>query len=152
MAGVGVAKRQGLWTEIQRERARKERIRQREFREFQQAEARMIREATKAERDRKRRAATGEREQKKLYVEDRKAEAAAMADDVRACLAELDGLLEASIRDRPVVTFASLRRTDTFPAFDAGQLSEATASPNMGAIRPGTAGRAGQDLWRRGAL
>ncbi len=124
-----MAKRQGLWTEIQRERARKERIRQREFREFQQADARMIREAAKAERDRKRRAASGEREQKKLYVEDRKAEAAAMADDVRACLAELDGLLEASIRDRPVVTFASLRRTDTYPAFEAGQLSELPPPP-----------------------
>ena len=63
-----------------------------------------------------------ERERKKLYVEDRKAEAADMAEDVRTRLAELDGLLKAGIRDRPVVTFASLKRTDTYPAFDAGQL------------------------------
>jgi restriction system protein len=130
VAGVGVAKRQGLWAEIQRERAaRQERIRQREFREFQRAEAWTVREAAKAERDRKRQAATGERVRKKLYVEDRKAEAAAMAEDVSGRLAELDGLLKAGIRDRPVVTFASLRRTDTYPAFDAGQLGEPLPPP-----------------------
>jgi len=124
-----VAKKQGLWAEIQRERARHERIRQREFREFQRSEARTVREAAKAERDRKRQAATGERERKKLYVEDRKAEAAAMAEDVSGRLAELDGLLKAGIRDRPVVTFASLRRTDASPAFDAGQLVEPLPPP-----------------------
>ena len=63
----------------------------------------MVREAAKAERDGKRQAAASERERKKLYIEDRKAEAAAMAADVRARLAELDELLTAGIRDRPVV-------------------------------------------------
>ena len=129
MAGVGVAKRHGLWAEIQRERARQSRIRQREFREFQRAEAQAAREAAKAERDQKRQAAANERERKKLYVEDRKAEAAAMADDVRARLAELDGLLKAGVRDRPVVTFASLKRTDTYPPFDAGRLGKPLPPP-----------------------
>ena len=129
VAGVGVAKRHGLWAEIQRERARQQRNRQREFREFQRAETQAVREADKAERDRKRQAAADERERKRLYVEDRKAEAAAMAEDVRARLAELDGLLKAGIRDRPVVTFASLRRTDTYPAFDAGRLARRLLPP-----------------------
>ena len=124
-----MAKKQGLWAEIQRERAQRERIHQREFREFRQAEARVAREAAKAERDRKRQAATDERERKKLYTEDRKAEAEAMAEDVRARLTELDELLKAGIRDRPVVTFASLKRTDTYPAFDAGQLGRALPPP-----------------------
>ena len=117
-----MAKRQGLWAEIQRDRAQRERIRQREFREFQQAQTRAVREAAKAERDGKRQAAADERERKKLYIEDRKAEAAAMAEDVRARLAELDGLLKDGIHDRPVVTFASLKRNVTYPAFDAGRL------------------------------
>jgi len=129
VAGVGVAKRHGLWAEIQRERARQQRMRQREFREFQRAAALAVREEAKAERDRKRQAATNERERKKLYIEDRKAEAAAMAEDVRARLAELDGLLKAGIRDRPVVTFASLRRADTYPPFDASQLGEPLPPP-----------------------
>ena len=119
-----MAKRQGLWAEIQQERARRERARQRESREFQRAQAQMVREAAKAERDGKRQAAASERERKKLYIEDRKAEAAAMAADVRARLAELDELLEAGIRYWPVVTFASLRRTDTYPPFyRAGNLA-----------------------------
>lgn len=129
MAGVVVAKRRGLWAEIQRERARQQRIRQREFRDFQRAQALVAREAAKADRDRKRQAAASERERTKLYIEDRKAEAGAMADDVRACLAELEGLLKAGIRDRPVVTFASLRRTDTYPPFDPGQLGEPLPAP-----------------------
>lgn len=124
-----MAKRQGLWAEIQQERARQERNRQREFREFHQAQARAAREEAKAARDRKRQAAADERERKKLYIQDRKAEAAAMADDVQGRLAELDGLLTAGIRDQPVVTFASLRRTDTYPAFDAGQLGEPLPPP-----------------------
>ena len=129
VAGIGVAKRHGLWAEIQRERAQQQRIRQREFREFQRAETQAVREADKAERDRKRQATADERERKRLYLEDRKAEAAAMADDVHARLAELDGLLKAGIGDQPVVTFASLRRTDTYPAFDAGRLAKRLLPP-----------------------
>jgi restriction system protein len=124
-----VAKRHGVWAEIQRERARQQRIRQREFQEFQQAKALAVREAARAERDRKRQAAASDRERKKLYVEDRKAEAAEMGEDVRARLAELDGLLKTGIRDRPLVTFASLRRTDTYPQFDAGPLGKPAPPP-----------------------
>lgn len=124
-----MAKRQGLWAEIQQERARRERARQRESREFQRAQAQMVREAAKAERDGKRQAAASERERKKLYIEDRKAEAAAMAADVGGRLTELDELLRAGIRDRPVVTFASLRRTGTYPPFDPGQLGEPLPAP-----------------------
>ena len=124
-----MAKRQGIWAELQRERARQARVRQQQSREFQRAEARAVRDAAKAERDRQRQAAVDERERRKLYVEDRKAEAAAMAEDVRARVAELGGLLKAGIRDRPVVTFASLRRADTYPAFDAGPLGRPVPPP-----------------------
>jgi restriction system protein len=81
-----------------------------------------------AERDRKLMAAD-ERVRKIFYIEDRMAEAAAMAQDVRARLAELDGVLKAGLRDRPVLTFASLRRTDTFPAFDVGRLGTPLTPP-----------------------
>ncbi len=136
VAGVGVAKRQGLWAEIQQERARQARNRERQFREFRQAEARAARDEAKADRDRKRQAASDERERKKLYVEDRKAEAAAMAEDVRACIAELDGLLKAGIRERPVVTFPSLRRTDAYPAFDAGHWGKQLPPPEWEDFAP----------------
>jgi restriction system protein len=129
VSGVGVAKKQSLWAEMQRERAQRERARQAEFREFQRAQARAAREDAKAERERKRQAAVDERERRKLYVEDRRAEAAGMAEDVRARLAELDGLLKSGVRDRPAITFASLKRNDAYPAFDAGQLGRALVPP-----------------------
>jgi restriction system protein len=150
--GSGVAKRHGLWAEIQRERARQQRIRQRESREFQRAETQAAREADKAERDRKRQAAADERERKRLYIEDRKAEAAAMADDVRARLAELDGLLNAGIRDQPVVTFASLRRTDSHPAFDAGQLARRLPPPLWEQFEPATPSGLGKVFGGAGRL
>ena len=127
--GVGVAKGPEIWAEIQRERARQARIRQQQFRESRRAEAQAAREAAKAERDRQRQAAADERERKQLYIEDRKAEAAAMAEGVHTRLVELNGLLRAGIRDRPVVTFNSLRQADTYPAFDAGQLGTPLLPP-----------------------
>jgi restriction system protein len=136
VSGVGVVKRQGLWAEIQRDRAQRERARQREFREFKQGQARAAREAAKAERDGKRQAAADDRERRKLYVEDRKAEAEDMAEDVRARLAELDGLLKAGVRDRPVITFASLKRNDGYPAFDAGHLGRALPPPLWEDVAP----------------
>jgi restriction system protein len=124
-----VAKKQGLWAEIQRERVRQAQIRQRESREFQRAQARAVRETAKAERERRRQTAANERERKKLYVEERKAEAASMAEDIRDRLSELDGLLKSGIRDRPVVTFASLKRTDTYPVFNPGGLGKPLPPP-----------------------
>jgi restriction system protein len=131
-----VAKRQGIWAEIQRERARQARNRQQQLRESQRAEARAAAEAATAERGRRRQAAADEEERAQLYAEDRTAEAAAMAEDVRARLAELNGLLRAGIRDRPVVTFNSLRQADTYPAFDAGQLGQPLPAPQWEHFAP----------------
>jgi restriction system protein len=58
-----------------------------------------------------------------------KAEAEDLAEDVRTRLAELDGLLKVDIRNRPVLTFASLKRNDSYPVFDAGQLGKVLPPP-----------------------
>jgi restriction system protein len=100
-------------------------------------------------RNRKRLAAVSERERTELYVEDRRAEAAAMAEDVRARLAELEGLLRAGVRDRSVVTFASLRRTDTYPAFDPGRIGEPLSPPLWEHFVPEEP--SGRDKFSRGA-
>ncbi len=131
-----MAKRQAIWADIQRERARQARVRQQQFRELQRAGAGAVREAAKAERGRQRQAAVDERERKQLYVEDRMAEAAAMAEDVRARLAELGGLLRAGLRDRPVVTFGDLRQTAAYPAFDAGPLGRPVPPPRWEDFAP----------------
>jgi restriction system protein len=124
-----MAKRQDWWAELQLERARQIRNRLQQFREAQQAQARAPRDAARAERSRKRQAAVDERQAAVLYIEDRRAEAAAMAEDARARFAELEGLLTAGLRDRPVVTFASLRRNGAYPAFDAARLAGPLPAP-----------------------
>jgi restriction system protein len=130
-----VARQQEVWAEAQRERARQARDREQERRESQRAEARAARAADWAERDRKLLAAD-ERVRRIFYIEDRMAEAAAMARDVRARLAELDGVLKAGLRDRPLLTFAALRRTDRFPAFDVGRLGAPLSPPQWEHFAP----------------
>ena len=124
-----MAKRQEWWAEVQHERARQVRNRLQQSREFQRAQARAPRDAAKAERSRQRQAAVDERQRTELYIEDRRAEAAAMAEDARARFAELEGLLQAGLCDRPVVTFGSLRRNGAYPVFDAGRLAEPLPAP-----------------------
>jgi restriction system protein len=130
-----VARQQEVWAEALRERARQAREREHERRESRRAAARAARAADWAERDRKLMAAD-ERVRKIFYIENRMAEAAAMAQDVRARLAELDGVLKAGLRDRPVLTFAALRRTDSFPAFDVGGLGRPLAPPQWEHFAP----------------
>jgi restriction system protein len=127
-----VAKRQDWWAEVQRERARQIRNRlqqSREAQQAQQAQARAPRDAAKADRSRQRQAGVDERQRTELYIQDRRAEAAAMAEGARARLADIEGLLTAGFPDRPVVTFASLRRSGAYPAFDAGRLAEPLPAP-----------------------
>ena len=130
-----MARQQEVWAEAQRERARQARDREQERRESERAAARAARAADWAERDRKLLAAD-ERVRKIFYIEDRMAEATAMARDVRARLAELDGVLKAGLRDRPVLTFASLRRTDSCPAFDVGRLGMPLTAPQWEHFAP----------------
>jgi hypothetical protein len=56
-SGVNVAKT-GLWAEIQRERARQQRLRDQEFRAFRQAEERAQRERARAQKAAARKADT----------------------------------------------------------------------------------------------
>jgi restriction system protein len=131
-----VAKRQAIWAELQRELARQAAARQQEFRDYRRAETRAVREAARARRDRRRQAAVDERARQQLYVDDRRAEAAGMAEDVRARVAELERLLRAGIRDRPVITFADLRRAGTYPAFDAGRFGPPLSPPQWDHFAP----------------
>jgi restriction system protein len=124
-----VAERQEWWAEVQHERTRQLRNRLQQFRESQRAQARAPRDAAKAGRDRRRQAAVDERQRNEIYIEDRRAEAAAMAEDARARFADLEGLLKAGLRDRPVVTFANLRRSGVYPSFDPGRLAEPLPAP-----------------------
>jgi hypothetical protein len=89
---VNVAKT-GLWAEIQRERARQQRFRAQEFRALRQAGERAERERVKAQKAAARKAAVDLKEAKRLYLEDRRAEAAEMAQLLENRVNELDNVL-----------------------------------------------------------
>lgn len=116
-----MAKKRSLWAELQRERANRQRVEQQALRAFEREAAKTAREHEQAERAAIRQAAANERERKRLYIEDRKAEAAAMASDVQARIAELDAILASGLHHESGISYASLKHTaETRPFAVAG--------------------------------
>ncbi|WP_214105214.1 restriction endonuclease [Acrocarpospora catenulata] len=117
-----MARKRGIWSDMQREWARRQRSEQQARRAALQAVARAERERARADRAAAQRAAANERERKRLYIESRKAEAVECAADVQVIVDELDSLLTAGLQKRDVVTFQSLKRTFQPPPFDPAGL------------------------------
>lgn len=137
--GVNVAKA-GQWAEIQRERARQQRLREQEFRALQQAQQRGQREQVRAEKAAARKAVADLKEAKRLYLEDRKAEAEEMSRALQDQVTGLDNVLTAGIRAAPLVTFRSIMRQETYPPLDAGPPGEPLPPPLWEQFAPGPPG------------
>lgn len=131
-----MGRKRGIWAELQREVARKQRLEQQRQRVQQQAAARALREHQQRERATARQAAADQREYKRMYLEDRKAEASEMAEEVHTRIAELDSVLVAGIRSRPVVTFASLRKVVRHPPFSPEGLDKVPPEPRWEQYAP----------------
>jgi restriction system protein len=131
-----MAKNRSLWAELQREQARRQRQRQQALRMEAQAAARARKEREQAAHAAKRQAAVDAKERKRLYIDERKAEAASMASELQARATELDSVLTAGIRQDPLVTFASLKRSPSYPPFDAGGLERPLPAPNWEQFAP----------------
>ena len=136
MTGDEVAKNRGLWADLQRELARRQRQQQQAVRMEAQAAVRARREYEQAARASARQATADGKERKRLYAEVRKAEAASMASELRNRIAELDSVLTAGIRQHPLVTFASLKRAPGYPPFDAGGLDRPQPAPDWQRFAP----------------
>jgi restriction system protein len=93
-----------------------------------------------------RQAAASERERKRLYIEDRKAEAAAMVADLQARTAELDAILTVGLHQGPGVSFASLKHTVEMLPFDPGDLDRPLAGPKWAQFVPRPPGAVGRML------
>lgn len=144
-----MAKKRGLWADIQRERARRQRLEQQAYRASLQAAAKAKREQARAERAAAQRAAVNERERKKTYGESRKAEAAECAADVQSLIDELDSVLTAGIRRRNEITFESLKRSFQPPPFDpAGLDSPLPGAPQWASFAPRPPGAFGRLIGR----
>jgi restriction system protein len=139
-----VAAKRGIWADLQRERANRQRLEQQANRAREQAARRAERDRDQARRAAARQAAASERELKRLYVDERKAEAAAMTAELQDCLAELEAVLVAGIRHRPNVSFGSLRQSPSAIPFDAGALDRPLPQPDWEQFAPPPPGGLGR--------
>ena len=131
-----MAKRRSLWAELQRERANRQCLEQQARRSAERTDAKAARDREQARRAAIRQAAASERERKRLYIEDRKAEAAAMVADLQARVAEMDSVLTAGLHQGLGVSFASLKHSVEMPPFDAGGLDKPIAEPQWAQFAP----------------
>jgi restriction system protein len=139
-----VAKKRSLWAELQRERANRQRIEQQARRTAERAETKAARDREQARRAAIRQAAASERERKRLYIEDRKAETAAMVADFQARIAELDAVLTAGLHQGPGVSFSSLKHMVEMASFDPGGLDRPFAEPQWAQFAPRPPGAVGR--------
>ncbi|TDD58632.1 hypothetical protein E1293_46880 [Actinomadura darangshiensis] len=145
LAEVQMAKRGGMWADLQRERARRQRLQQQLERSHQQAAHRARRERDKARREAERQAAANERERKRLYIAQRQAEAEEMGADLDARVHELENLLALGIDDQPP-TFASFKRDLEPPPFDPQGLDQPSPEPRFADVAPLPPGALGRLL------
>jgi len=131
-----MARKRSLWTEWQREAARRKRVAQQQRLATEREVKRQIQAEQQAARATARQAVLSEKERKRLYTEDRKAEVASMVSELQARVEELDSVLVAGIRPHPAVTFTSLKRSPAFPAFNPGGLERAAAQPRWEQFAP----------------
>lgn len=130
------SRRGGLWAELQRERANGQRLELQARRAAERSATKSAREREQARRAAARQAAANEKERKRLYIEDRKAEAAAMAADLQARVAELDLVLAGGLRQESGITFSSLKHKTEVPVFDPGGLDTPLAEPQWAQFAP----------------
>ena len=130
---VLVAKKQSLWAELQRDQVRRQRQRQQAMR----MEAKSC--GPSRERILEGGCAAGReyaKERKRLNLDARKAEAASMTSKLQSRIAELDSVLSTGLRERPLVTFASLKPAPSYPPFEADGLDRPLPPPRWEQFAP----------------
>ena len=125
-----MAKRSGFFAEVQRASAQAQRNKQRAnaaaYRAQQLAQREALRTAREVERysgqvaraDAKAQAAA-DKEAKRLYIEAREAEVASMNEDLLVTLADIDGILVATLDLDDYVDLNALRQVTEHPAFES---------------------------------
>ena len=117
-----MAKKRGFFAEMQRE-AERRRV------QAERAQRASAQEAERRQRERLKAAAATERDAKRRYAEARQREVDDLNTDIADRLAELEGLLAATLRVDDHIDLASLRKTWNEPDFGQGGLRQAEPAP-----------------------
>ena len=135
-----MARRTGIFVQMQREAARVQRERQRAEAAYARQQLQARREADRAHRESIRlsgqrakadvRAQAEADKQKKLaYVEARQAAVSAQNTDLAAAVADLEQLLSTTLEVDDFIDFNALKKKAEHPRFNPGQLSRALRPP-----------------------
>jgi restriction system protein len=115
--------------QYQREQERLQRARARE-------QMRAVREAERAQKAYERAAASEEKERKRLYLESRTAEVEAMNEELDAFVADLEGLLQATLSVDDYIDFKALKEEPELPPFQPGSLAVPKPTPQLNDFLP----------------
>jgi hypothetical protein len=122
-----MARKKSLWSELQRERERHQRVTQAQERMNEQAVRQLMRDHDRAERQAARAEAAEQKRQERFAHEAGAAAAKTMKAQLEARLSELSTLLNSALRATPQLSFAMLKQTAAIPPFEPG----ATRSPPL---------------------
>jgi restriction system protein len=122
----------GLLADLQREAEQQRRAQEQEQRRLQ-------REYERAQREAERQAAREEKERKQLYAEQRAHEAEHLNVLLRKRVAELEGLLTATLSVDDYIDVESLKITFSEPVFDDRGLSQPEPAPEQELVKPPSA-------------
>ena len=124
-----MARKKSLWSELQRERERRQRVARAQEHTNEQTIQQIMRDHDRAERQAARAEAAGRKRQVQLAHEAGASAATAMKARLDARLAELRTLLTSALAVPPQLSFAMLKQTAAIPPFQPDGLGEALPLP-----------------------
>jgi restriction system protein len=131
-----MARKKSLWSELQRERERRERIARAQERTQQQLIRQMAQDRERAQRRAGQADAAERKLQEQLAHEAGAAAAKAMKEELDSRLAELRTLLTSALQAPPQFSFATLKRSTGMPSFDPGDLGKPLPAPSWEDFAP----------------
>jgi len=124
-----MARRKSLWSELQRERERRQRVAQARERMNEQTIKQVMRDHDRAERQATRAGAAERKRQEQLAHEAGASAAKTMKAQLDARLAELRTLLTSAPNTPPQLSFAMMKQTAAVPPFEPGDLGKPLPGP-----------------------
>jgi restriction system protein len=124
-----MARKKSLWSELQRERERRQRAAQAQERMNEQTVKQLMRDHDRAERQAARAGAAERKRQEQLAHEAGASAAKAMKAQLDARVAELQTLLTSVLGTPPQATFAMLKQTVAVAPFEPGDLGKPLPVP-----------------------
>ena len=124
-----MARKKSLWSELQHERERRQRIALAQERMNEQTVRQILRDQDRAERQAARADAAERKRQEQRAHEARTYAAKSMKAQLDARLAELRTLLTSALGTPPQLSFAVLKQTAAVPSFEPGDLGQPLREP-----------------------